>query len=393
MKKSSKKIFAFFLSAAVALLASGGGVSAKMENKNYVMALVSKEQATEIETKTDAGAKEVTKTETGKQTDETTKADVGTKNETGTTGGTGTKIDTGEKIDTGTKNDTGTRTEVEKEAETESENQAEDTVTLEQISWDDSWEFADHSEVHEDSITLYRAPEKIRNGYVVAVNAGHGSSTAAQVQTLCHPDGTAKVTSGSTGEGAIYATGANCGTELLDGTAEADAVLELAELLKEELLARGYDVLMLRDAQDCNMDNIARTVYANNNADCHIALHYDSSDYDKGMYYTGVPEIDSYRAMYPVSEHWQEHELLGQSLIQGASAAGVKIFDSGTLGVDLTQTSYSTVPSVDLEVGDRGSDHSRETLDKLVKGIADGLGIFFGQEEDEKGTGSVQKEK
>jgi hypothetical protein len=47
--------------------------------------------------------------------------------------------------------------------------------------------------------------------------------------------------------------------------------------------------------------------------------------------------------------------------------------------MDLTQTSYSTVPSIDIELGDRNSDHSDATIATLAKGLADGVGAYFGQ--------------
>lgn len=45
--------------------------------------------------------------------------------------------------------------------------------------------------------------------------------------------------------------------------------------------------------------------------------------------------------------------------------------------MDLTQTSFSTVPSVDIELGDKASDHSAAALDKLGNGLADGVEMFF----------------
>ena len=44
---------------------------------------------------------------------------------------------------------------------------------------------------------MYKASEN-RNGIVVGVNAGHGTSGGSSVKTLCHPDGSAKTTGGST---------------------------------------------------------------------------------------------------------------------------------------------------------------------------------------------------
>ena len=36
------------------------------------------------------------------------------------------------------------------------------------------------------------------------------------------------------------------------------------------------------------------------------------------------------------------------------------------MAMDLTQTSFSTVPSVDIELGDKASDHSAATLTTLL---------------------------
>ena len=124
---------------------------------------------------------------------------------------------------------------------------------------------------------------------------------------------------------------------------------------------------------------MARTVLANNLADCHIALHWDSTKSNKGAFYMSVPNVASYRAMEPVASHWQQHNALGESLVAGLKNAGVKIFSGGSMEMDLTQTSYSTVPSIDIELGDGGSDHSAATLDKLGTGLADGVDAYFGK--------------
>jgi len=247
----------------------------------------------------------------------------------------------------------------------------------ETISWNEDWEYASFSKIHDDSVTLYYAQGSNRKGKVIAVNAGHGTKGGSSVKTYCHPDKSAKVTGGSTAEGATKATAISEGTTLDDGTSEAEANLSLAKILKEQLLEKGYDVLMIREDDDTQLDNIARTVLANNNADCHLALHYDSTDTDKGFFYIGVPDVDSYKSMEPVASHWKEHEALGQAVLSGMKSAGVTIYGEGTMAVDLTQTSYSTVPSLDLEVGDRASKHDKDTQTTLAKGIVAGLNNYF----------------
>ena len=67
--------------------------------------------------------------------------------------------------------------------------------------------------------------------------------------------------------------------------------------------------------------------------------------------------------MEPVASHWQSHNALGTSLIEGLKTAGNKIFSSGAMEMDLTQTSYSTIPSVDIELGDKASSHTDAALE------------------------------
>jgi N-acetylmuramoyl-L-alanine amidase len=167
--------------------------------------------------------------------------------------------------------------------------------------------------------------------------------------------------------------------EFNDGTPESKVTLAMAKVLKAKLLDAGYDVLMIRESNDVQLDNVARTVIANNVADCHIAIHWDSTSNDKGAFYMSVPSDRSYRSMEPVASNWQKHEHLGESLISGLRNAGVKIFSGGSIDMDLTQTSYSTIPSVDIELGDAASSHSDSTLDQLGDGLLSGVNIFFGE--------------
>ena len=249
---------------------------------------------------------------------------------------------------------------------------------VEYIEWNDTWQYAGFSKIHSDKTVLFHAEDAVCNGHTVCVNAGHGTSGGEQVHTLCHPDGTPKVTSGSTAAGAVEATAIAAGTTLLDGTTEAKANLQMALILKDLLLAEGYNVLMPRTTEDAQLDNIARTVLANELAECHLSIHYDSTERDKGFFYMSVPDVASYRAMEPVASHWEGHEKLGQSILEGVKKAGIPLFENGSMPVDLTQTSYSTVPSVDLEVGDRASKWSEDVQTGIAKGIVEGVNIFFG---------------
>ena len=247
-----------------------------------------------------------------------------------------------------------------------------------QITLDPSWTYADHSKINSGAAVLYKAAEN-RKEIVVGVNAGHGTSGGTKVKTLCHPDGSAKVTGGTTAAGATEAVAVSSGMTFNDGTPESSVTLRMAQILKEKLLSAGYDVLMLRDGDDVQLDNVARTVICNNAADCHIALHWDGDglSYDKGCFYISVP--DGLKSMEPVASHWSEHNALGSALVEGLRAQGAKIHGGGSMSIDLTQTSYSTIPSVDMELGNACSDHSDSVLDLLGNGLVQGVNSYFGQ--------------
>ena len=252
---------------------------------------------------------------------------------------------------------------------------------LQQITLDPNWEYADHSEINTGAAVLYLASEESgRKGIVIGVNAGHGTAGGAKVKTLCHPDGSAKVTGGSTAAGATEAAAVSGGMTFQDGTPEREVTLRMAQILRDKLLSSGYDVLMLRDSEDVQLDNVARTVICNNVADCHIALHWDSGDgknYDKGCFYISVPE--ALKTMEPVASHWQQHDTLGTDLVEGLREQGAMIYGKGNMSIDLTQTSYSTIPSVDMELGNAYSDHSDEVLEQLATGLLAGINTYFEQ--------------
>ncbi len=270
--------------------------------------------------------------------------------------------------------------EMTSEDTTENENVTETVQALpvkESVKLDPTWQYADESCINDGYAMLYYA-QTDRKDIVVAVNAGHGTSGGDSVKTWCHPDHTPKVTGGTTEAGATKAVSVSSGMEFNDGTPERTVTLRTARLLRDNLLGKGYDVLMLRDDTDVQLDNVARTVIANNMADCHIAVHWDGDglNYDKGAYFMSVP--DELKDMYPVSDHWKEHEKLGDSLISGLYQTDCRVWGEENLDMDLTQTSYSQIPSVDIELGNQCSDTDDDSLSRIADGLAKGVDFFFG---------------
>ena len=159
------------------------------------------------------------------------------------------------------------------------------------------------------------------------------------------------------------------------GVPEYQLTLDISLKLRDELEERGYSVLMIREDDDQQLDNIARTVLANTYADCHIAIHFDSTGSDKGAFFMSVP--DALKYMDPVSVTWQKSEAFGEALISGLRGRGVKIFSGGSMDMDLTQTSYSTIPSIDIELGDKVTEHGDAACRKFAEALADGVEIYF----------------
>lgn len=246
-----------------------------------------------------------------------------------------------------------------------------------QVLLDPNWDYAEFAKITSGTAVLYQSQTAERKNLTICVNAGHGTKGGASVKTQCHPDGSPKVTGGTTGAGAVTAAAVSGGMTFDDGTPESSVTLSMALILKDKLLAKGYDVLMIRETEDVQLDNIARTLIANNASDCHIALHWDSTSSNKGAFYMSVPNNVAYRNMEPVKSNWQKHNALGESLVAGLKEKGVKIFSGGSMEMDLTQTSYSTVPSVDIELGDKASDHSQAALKQLADGLAAGIDQYF----------------
>ena len=246
---------------------------------------------------------------------------------------------------------------------------------MQNVSLSSNMRFAEYSKINSGAAKLYRNHGGVHGSTVICVNAGHGTSGGENYKTLSHPDGTPKLTGGTNAKGAVNSTAISSGMDFNDGISEAKVNLKVALALRDILLARGYSVLMIREDGDQQLDNIARTVLANNCADCHIAIHFDSTGSDKGAFYMSVP--DGLKTMDPVSSTWQKSEALGEALIGGLRGRGLKIFSGGSMDMDLTQTSYSTVPSIDIELGDKATDHGDAACSRFAEALADGVDAYF----------------
>ena len=257
-----------------------------------------------------------------------------------------------------------------------------ETYTAKKIYIDFSAPYATYSIINDGYAVLYKIDKKKVTNYknkTIAVNAGHGTKGGANIKTFSHPDFSPKYTGGSTAAGSVLSAAVSVGMTFLNGMTEANANLVIAYALKDKLLADGYSVLMIREDDDCRLDNIARTVIANENADAHIAIHFDSTETDKGIFYIVPYNDERYLNMEPLKSNVQNIKGLGDSVISAFREMGEKIWkDKGTLQGDLTQLSFSTNASIDIELGDRKTVLTMEKAETFAEGIKRGVDKYFG---------------
>lgn len=177
----------------------------------------------------------------------------------------------------------------------------------------------------------------------------------------------------------------NVGAVSVNGVTEYEFALEVGNLLKEELISRGYDVLMVRESNDRKGWKLTpgdRAIMTNEaGCDAVIALHWDSND---------DPTHHGFHTIYKESRQDPSYRLaLAVSDAYEAAVEGyISKLRRPMKRKDLWQLNWSTVPMTFIEMGYASNENDAlfltnpENYPILVEGIADGIDRYFAGEAD-----------
>lgn len=165
------------------------------------------------------------------------------------------------------------------------------------------------------------------------------------------------------------------------GIPEYELTLDIALILRDELVLKGYNVVLVRESNDVNISNAQRAEIANAaDADIFIRLHADGSDNENVSGATALCQSPSnpYNAdLYPDSRLLSECILSGYTQVTGIKSRGISETDT------MTGINWSRVPVTIIEMGfmTNASEDEKMNDDEfqklMVEGLVYGIDMYF----------------
>lgn len=165
-------------------------------------------------------------------------------------------------------------------------------------------------------------------------------------------------------------------------TPEYQLNLDISLLLEQELLARGYNVVMIRRTNDCPLSNAERAQVANESgADIFIRIHANGSE--NASVSGALCCVPTRSNPYLTDEVIGESIRLSRAVVDSfCSATGAN--NQGLMGTDtMTGINWCQIPVTIVEMGYMSNAQEDEKMADaayralMVQGIADGIDAYF----------------